>query len=440
VSIFIVLDERSSKGYPLFSSVSLEKHKGSKPLTAATMPSDQPSVQESSRGRLLPSLFFSYFATSPPSILVGLLLIDIGVTFESPVGITGQLNTLSYVAAVIFALLMGILSVRFTHKSLLLMGLLFLNVSALGCALAPNFGLMLISYSLVGLTTAAVAPMTFTLISEHFPLEKRANAVAWLVAGGSLSYVIGAPIISIIAGYGDWRTAFYAFVLPISFLSLLLASIGVPSAPRNGQPATGKEVYLQSFKETLSCKSANACLVGNILRMASFMAVLIYGISFFRQRFLIPTNYASVIMLVAASCYTLGSLVTGRLISKFGRKPLTVLTSLLAGTFTISYAFVPNLWLSLASNLSAAWFFGMTASSASSLTLEQVPKHQGTMMSVNSAAQSFGSAFGTALGGTALIIFNYETLGTILGALGIIAAGIFFLLATDPTGHRPHNS
>jgi len=302
---------------------------------------------------------------------------------------------------------------------------------------------MLISFSLVGLATAAITPMTFTLIAEHFPLEKRASAVAWLVAGGSLSYVIGAPIISLISGYGDWRTAFYAFVLPVSLVSLLLAFIGVPSAPRNTQPAAGQEVYLRSFKETLSCKSASACLVGNVLRMASFMAVLIYGISFFRQRFGVPTNYASVIMLVAASCYTVGSLVTGRLVSSFGRKSLTVLTSLLAGIFTISYAFVPNLGLSLLSNLSAAWFFGMAASSASSLTLEQVPKYQGTMMSVNSAAQSFGSALGTALGGTALIIFNlfnYEALGTILGALGIAAAIIFYLFTTDPTGHQMQSS
>jgi len=404
------------------------------------MRADEPSVRENSRGRLLLSLFFSYFATSPPSILVGLLLIDIGVTFETSVGITGQLNTLSYAAAVVFALLMGILSVRFTHKSLLLMGLLFLNISAMGCALASDFNLLLISYSLVGLATAAITPMTFTLIAEHFQSEKRANAVAWIVAGGSLSYVIGAPIISLIAGYGDWRTAFYAFVLPMSLLSLLLAFVGVPGASQAPQSTAGKDAYLQSFKETLSCKSAAACLVGNILRMASFMAVLIYGISFFRQRFSIPTNYASVIMLAAASCYTVGSLVTGRQISRFGRKTLTVLTSLLAGIFTISYAFVPNLWLSLASNLSAAWFFGMAASSASNLTLEQVPKYRGTMMSVNSVAQSFGSAFGTAVGGTALIISNYETLGTILGALGIIAAAIFFLLATDPTGHQPHNS
>jgi len=405
------------------------------------MHDNQPAIEKASHGRLLlPSLFFSFFATSPPGILTGLLLIDIGFTFGCPVGITGQLNTLSYIAAVGFALLMGVLSVRFTHKSLLLMGLLLLNVSAVGCALAPNFSLMLISYSLVGLAGAAVTPMTFTLIGEHFPLEKRGNAVAWIVAGGSLTYVIGAPIISLIAGYRDWRTAFYAFVLPVSLVSFILAYVGVPRASRVPQSTASKEVYLRSFKETLSCKSASACLIGNILRMASFMAVLIYGISFFRQRFLIPTNYASVIMLVAASCYTVGSLVTGRLVSKFGRKALTVVTSLLAGIFTISYAFMPNLWLSLASNLLGAWFFGMTASAASSLTLEQVPKHRGTMMSINSAAQSFGSAFGTALGGTALIIFNYETLGTILGALGIIAAAIFFLLTADPAAHQPHNN
>jgi len=398
------------------------------------MHSDQPFLQERSHGKLvLPSLFFSYFATSPPSILTGLLLIDIGATFETSVGITGQLNTVSYVAAVVFALLMGILSVKFTHRSLLLMGVLFLNFSALGCALAQNFTLMLLFYSLTGLASAAVTPMVFTVIGEHFPLEKRARAVGWIVAGGSLAYVIGAPIISVIAGYGGWRFTFYALVLPISLASLLLAFVGVPAAQHRHEATAHESGYLQSFKGILSCKSANACLVGNILRMASFMAILIYGISFFRQRFLVSTSHASIILLVAASCYTLGSLVTGRLVDRYGRKLLAVLTSFLAGMFTISYAFAPNLLLSVALNLSGAWFFGMTASAASSLTLEQTPEYRGTMMSINSAAQSFGSALGTALGGMVLIIFNYEALGTVLGGTGIIAAVIFYLLTTDPT-------
>jgi predicted MFS family arabinose efflux permease len=60
----------------------------------------------------LPSLFFSYFATSPLAVLVSLLLIDIGKTFNVSAGIMGQVNTLYSVVAVVFALLMSVLSVR----------------------------------------------------------------------------------------------------------------------------------------------------------------------------------------------------------------------------------------------------------------------------------------------------------------------------------------
>ncbi len=95
--------------------------------------------------------------------------------------------------------------------------------------------------------------------------------------------------------------------------------------------------------------------------------------------------------------------------------------------------YLPNLWLSLALNFLGAWFFGMGASAANSLTLEQVPKLRGTMMSLTSAAQSLGSALGAALGGAMLVLYNYLIMGIVLGALGIVAAIIFYILTIDPT-------
>jgi len=383
------------------------------------------------RRLFLPSLVISYFATSPLGILTGLFLIDIALTFEVSVGVMGQINTVSYVVAVIFALFMGVLSVRFRHKSLLMIGLLSIALSALGCVLAPDFSLMLTSYSLSGVGIAMVAPMAITMVGEHLSLEKRANAVGWIIAGGSLAYFIGAPIMALIAGFGGWRFVLPAFVMPISLVSLLLASVGLPSTSTSKR-SMSQEAYLESFKEVLSNRSATACLVGNILRMTSFMAILLYGTSFFRQRFLISTGLASIVIFGAALCYTLGSLFSGRLVNRFGRKPSTVLTALLASVFTISFAYMPNLWLSLALNFLSAWFFGMVASASNSLTLEQVPRFRGTMMSINSAAQSLGSALGGAVGGLALLSFDYEGLGSILGVMGIVAAMVFHLLTIDP--------
>jgi predicted MFS family arabinose efflux permease len=396
------------------------------------MDDDSRVTQEkgSLRSLFLPSLAISNFATGPLAVLITLLLIDIALTFEVSLGVMGQINTLSSVVSVIFALVMGILSVRFRHKSLMIIGLLCVGVSALGCFFASNFNSMLIFYSLSGVGTAMVFPMAITLIGEHLLLEERGSAVGWIIAAGSLSYLIGAPIISFISDIGGWRLTLLGFVIPISLAGLFLALIGLPSTSRK-QLTISKTTYLGSFKGVLLNISAAACLAGNVLRTASFIAIVLYGVSFFRQRFLVSTNFASLIIIGAALCYTLGSLVAGRLVNKFGRKSLTVLTAFLAGIFIIAFVYLPNLWFSLALNFLGTWFSGMASSAANSLTLEQAPRFRGTMMSINSAALSLGNALGSALGGLALVLFNYEVMGSILGIMGIVAAIIFHLLTID---------
>lgn len=393
-------------------------------------------MKRSSGKLFLLSLTFSYFATGPMGVLTGLLLIDIALTFEVSVGFMGQINTVYYLVAVGFALFMGALSVRFRHKSLLMLGLLSITVSAVGCFLASSFNLMLVLYSLSGVGTAMVTPMTFALIGHYLPLDKRTNAIGWVVASGALTYIIGAPIISFLAGIGGWRFVLLGFVLPISLTSLLLAFFGLPSELHNHQPAAYARVsdgaYLKSFKGILLNRSATACLAGNALRSIAFAVVLLYGISFFREDFLVSTDFASIILLCGASSYTLGSLVCGRFVKRFGRKSSTVWTAFLASIFTISFVYSPDLWLSLALNFLSGLFFGMGASAANSLTLEQVPEFRGTMMSLTSAAQSLGSAFGAALGGVMLVLYDYLMMSSFLGALGIVAATVFYFLTVDP--------
>jgi MFS family permease len=98
----------------------------------------------------------------------------------------------------------------------------------------------------------------------------------------------------------------------------------------------------------------------------------------------------------------------------------------------MGFVFLPNVWLSLAMNLIGSLFFGLGASAANSLTLEQVPKLRGTMMSLTSAAQNLGSALGATLGGITLILFDYLIMSSALGALGLVAAIIFYFLTKDP--------
>jgi len=393
---------------------------------------DSDSAKGSPSRLLLPALAVASFSTGPIGVLAALLLVDIGNTFNTKVGVASQINTAYAIAAVVFALLTSLLSVKFKHKSLLLAGVLLMTASVLGCYFARDFTSLLLFYSISGAGYAIVNPMTFAIVGEHLHLEKRASAIGWVVAGGALVYVVGAPTIAFMSGLGGWRFPLSAFVLPVLLISLLIGFVGLPSASRN-RDISADTVTSLNFKEIFLNKSALACLIGDTLRSAAFVAIVLYATSFFRQRFLLSTDNASLVLLGGALSYVLGSLSAGKFINRLGRKSSTALTALLSGIFTVSYVFATNIGISIALMLVASWFYGMVASSANSLTLEQIPKHRGTMMSIDTALINAGSAIGSTTGGLALLYLNYEGLGSVLGAVGIVAAVVFFLLSKDPT-------
>jgi len=70
------------------------------------------------------------------SLLTSLLLIEISQTFGTPIGVTNQIKTANSIVAIITALTMGIISVRYNHKSLLLFGISLGILSTLGCFFA----------------------------------------------------------------------------------------------------------------------------------------------------------------------------------------------------------------------------------------------------------------------------------------------------------------
>ncbi len=322
---------------------------------------------------------------------------------------------------------------RIRPKHLMLLGMSFFSLSAVGCAFSPQFSLMVAFYALGGLGASMVIPMTSTMVGDLYPLSERATVIGYLMASGALSFVIGAPGITFIAGYGGWRTAFLGFVLPIVLLGTLLSYLGLPSNPPGEGTSTGGRGLVEGFRDVLMNSSAVACLIGSALNAACWQAIVFYSASFMRQRFQISTGFASLYIIGGASIYTVGSLVSGRVINRFGRKRTTVTMSVLAGAFTLLYYNVPDLWISTALSYVASLFTGFRSSASGSLTLEQVPAYRGTMMSVSSATGNLGVALGAWLGGLMILWYDYNMLGVALGGAGVAASLLFQLLVRDPT-------
>lgn len=281
-----------------------------------------------------------------------------------------------------------------------------------------------------------VAPMIMTLIGENMSQEKRSGAIGLIVASTPMLSTLTGLIIGRITSLG-WRTAYLIYVLPIALISLILSFLGLASV--GDKERTGQEKsILDGFKRILVNRSAFSCLIATSLAMAAWISVMSYGISFYREQYLVPTDWAGIIWSGLALCFTVGSLVTGRLVNRFGRKPLSLVGALLVGVSAVLFTYLPSFIVSIFFALLASFFAGLRHSVSNSLSLEQVPDFRGSMMSLNSGFISLGAALGSAIGGLALTYGDYSVLGVSLGFLGIVAALIYYLFTNDPTKLRSH--
>jgi predicted MFS family arabinose efflux permease len=381
---------------------------------------------------ILPSIVISRFATMPPGFLVGLLLIDIGDSFGKTVGVTGQISTASSIIGVLSALLISVLSLSFNPKSLLVGGLVVLVVSAVGCAFAPNFYLLLTIYAMTGMAGSFVGPMAFTLIAEHFPQNQRANAISWVITGMSAANLIGAPIIGYISSFVGWRGSFLWFFMPISMLGLFMSVRFIPSKrPSNSEDYEDNFSIINSFKEVLMNTSAVSCLAGTALITAAYMAMVSYAPSFYREQFQFSTTYATFVIIGSSIFFILGTRICGRLVTLFGRKPLILWFSIGASISILVYLNVPFIWLSLAARFIGSSFSAIVFTATNALTLEQIPKYRGTVMSLNQATFNLGGVLGTGLGGLIILLSGYEAMGVSHGVMMLLAMLILHFFSKE---------
>ncbi len=380
---------------------------------------------------VLPSLILSIFSAYPNSVVSILLLVEIGLTFDQPVGVMAQMRTLSSVVGFLSAIAMGALSIRFKPKSLLLAGLLFLGLSALGSGVAPNVGALFALYALTGVGISMVEPMVSTLVAENYPPGERSKVLGWMGAGGGLSFIVGGAIVGYLALTWGWRAAFLRYAMILPFIGLVLSSKGIPSLAHQGKKE--ETSLLTGFRAIVSNRSALACLLGNLLASAMGQGIYVFSLSYLKEVLLLSPGLASTIFSASSLFFFLGSLACGWVVGRLGRKRATVFSMLGFSVLTVFYSILPGAWWTVASVMAGHLFAAVQYSAAASLSLEQLPGSRGSMMSLHSASSFIGYALGTSVGGLMLLYIGWGTLGAVLGGLGLVATAIYVILVRDPT-------
>lgn len=390
-------------------------------------------AEASSAGKKLIVLPFviSKGITNLPSLVVSILLIEIGASFNVAPGIAGQLSTASSLLSVIFSLLIGLLSARYSHKSLLTYGLLLYAFSAASGLLSGTLYIMLPLFAFTGVARAMVDPMVNSLIGTHIPADRRTSVIGYTIAGLSLVYVLGSLSIAYLSSLADWRIVLLLIVTPISILNVVLTLYLVPSMKRETKETSIGSLF-SGYREGLRNKSVLACLIGTFLGLSTWNAILVYGVTFVRKVLGIPTAFASQLMIFYSLSYIIGSLLTSRLTKKLGRKTLSVSTITLVALFTILALNATNLYFVIGFTILASFAAGMMITATTSLTLDQLPLHRGTVMSLQSAAVGLGGMVAALVGGIVITAIGFGSYGVLMGVLGFLGTIVFYFFSTDP--------
>lgn len=385
---------------------------------------------------ILLALTLSGFTAMISNMLSGLFLIDIGETFNKTVGIVGQMCTFSFIVSIIFSLLTSIFSVKYNHKMLLQVGLFAYAASAIGCYLAPNFNIMVAVFSLSGIGYALTTTMAFTL-TELIPQQKRGEAIGFIIAGMSGSYLIGALVVPYLQSLGGWKYTFFGYMLPSSILALILSTLTIPRGSNNSD--NNKQINLsEGFNAIFSSRSAFSSLLGYLLMIVTWQGILTYNTSFFRNTFLISIGEASIFILIGATLYTVGSIISSRVANRVGRKSLVVASILIASIGVMLYSYSRIFMLSAGLLCVSCFLVGMMDASSTSLIIEQIPLYGGIMMSLQRVVVQVGNSIGSGLGGAILTFSSYNSMFLTLGIFGAVSALVFQLFTIDVSSMKTY--
>lgn len=374
------------------------------------------------------ALGLSRYAPRGANLVAGVLLIEIGTTFGQPVGITNQLNATHSLLALITALGMGVLSIKFSMELLLFAGLGLALVSAAGSCISPTFQLLFFSYSINGIAWSLVYPMSVALVGELFPEEKRADALSKIFAVPPIITLFGAPLVGYI---GDWRKALLLYAIPIAVASLVLAKFSIPV-----RKTKRKRVDLVSaFTRLVVNRSALSCLVFFLLNGFTWQLVGVLSISFLREYHGVSKEITALIYSGFAIAVFIGALSSGKVVNRYGRKPSTVFLTIAYGLCAVLFVTVPNAYIAAALGIFSCLLSGLSQPATNSLTIEQMPEIRGSIMSLSSASGNLGSMIGAAIAGLLLLNYGWITAGLFLGSAAILAGIILQISAKDPTAY-----
>jgi len=324
---------------------------------------------------------------------------------------------------------------RFDRKK----GLIFLYsgfiLGTVLCAIAPNYGLLLLARVFSGAFGGLLTATVFSVIGDVFPESQRGRAMGAVMASFSIASVIGIPIGLQLAHLYSWRAPFFFIViLSLPVLGMLFRIPKMVGHLASYVPVSPGGLVLRTLSDP---QQVIALFFSGVITVSAF-AVIPFLTPVFVGNMGFPEAWLGYLYLIGGVLTFFASRQIGVLSDRYGKRTVFVGVALLSliPIFMVTHmGQVPAWMVFVASSLFMVLVSGRFVPVVALLTSCVPPAQRGSFMAFNSCVQQFSSGLATVFAGYVLqTLPNGELVN--FGWLGIVSMVLTLLAILVTTAIR----
>ena len=352
------------------------------------------------------------FVIGMSAMVFGGILDQVAISLNVSVALTGLLATSFSIGAAIGVPIILIVFAQANRKRLMLILLSLSLLSNIATILAPNFVLLLVARTLMGITINGYGVMAISTVTSLAEKDRQGRSLAFLIMGNALAMLVGIPLARALSGILDWRRIFWILNL-LTFLAFVYFALVLP----NPKEEAAKMSILDQFEYLKSIK-VWTLLIFTLVMFSGYAALNTFVTPFLLDRFPGLNPIMSLVLVGLGLASFIGNNIGGHLSDRIGYSK-SMLVGAILQAFNILMVIVLRNYtlfniLFIIFWIMSAWITGLQLN----LGIMQETHHDARfIISLTGTSIQLGSAIGSSI--AALIVANYGIQSIVYFTLGM---------------------
>jgi len=370
---------------------------------------------------LLAAACLGMFAASCSGTTRAPFLIDMARDLSTSLALVANLMAMTSIAWGAASMVAGAGSDRWGRRPFLVGGPVALAFCMIGVANAETYAGVALWATGAGACSGAFTGVLMAEASARVVDRQRGRALGWVMAGQSMTLLVGVPLAAWVGSYVGWRgvNVSVAAIALLAALGLLLTTMRSASGARAaGTPAP-------SLRRAMSGPVIRLLLMGVAERIC-YGLTAVYFATFLQSTYSLSLRGVAIPLALFAAGNILGTILGGQLADRLPSRLVTFAAAMAAsaGVALALFMWTPSLAATVALGFGYV-FVNAIARPSLMAALANVPDEvRGTVLGLNVTSASFGWLGAAALGGWMMTQFGFQGFGPLAAAIGLLGAAL----------------